>query len=585
MATEVVMPQMGESIAEGTITKWLVKIGDKVERDQPLFEISTDKVDAEIPSPAAGVLLEIRNQEGETVPVNQVVATIGEAGEAAGAAAPAAAATAPAAGAGAPAAAAAPAPPAGAAAPAAPAQASAPAAGAASKPAEPSAPAPAPASAPAPSSQLAAAAPEKQAAPGAETAAHEETSREGAAAGDEAAAREETSEGAAAASGGAGASGPRRVPSPAAPAAPAAAGAAAAEESQEVRRDQGESDLARESDREEVSEGERLRRFSSPLVRSIAAKEGVDLQEVAGTGAQGRVTKGDILSFLEQRRTAPAPAPARPAAVPPPPAAAPPAAAAPQPLRPTGGFYVPAYVEGENVEIEPMSKIRQITAAHMVYSKATSAHVTTIFDFDMSRVARIRARAKDNFARKEGTKLTFMPFIFKAVVNGLKAHRKVNASIDGTNIVYKKDINLGMAVDLGHGLIVPVIKHADHLNLIGLAKAANDLAERARGKKLKPEEVQGGTFTITNPGVFGSLFGTPIINQPQVAILGVGAIEKRPVVVEDADGNDSLSIRTRCYFGITYDHRLVDGADADRFMVDLKKTLETDTWTELEPYV
>jgi len=254
-------------------------------------------------------------------------------------------------------------------------------------------------------------------------------------------------------------------------------------------------------------------------------------------------------------------------------------------LRPTGGFYVPAYVEGEDVEIEPMSKIRQITAAHMVYSKATSAHVTTIFDFDMSRVARIRARAKDNFARKEGTKLTFMPFIFKAVVNGLKAHRKVNASIDGTNIVYKKDINLGMAVDLGHGLIVPVIKHADHLNLIGLAKAANDLAERARGKKLKPEEVQGGTFTITNPGVFGSLFGTPIINQPQVAILGVGAIEKRPVVVEDADGNDSLSIRTRCYFGITYDHRLVDGADADRFMVDLKKTLETDTWTELEPYV
>jgi pyruvate dehydrogenase E2 component (dihydrolipoyllysine-residue acetyltransferase) len=561
MATEVVMPQMGESIAEGTITKWLVKIGDKVERDQPLFEISTDKVDAEIPSPAAGVLIEIRNQEGETVPVNQIVAVIGEAGEAAGAAAPAAvAASAPSAGASAPAAAAAaaPAPPAGAAAPAAPAAASAPAAGAAGKPASPSAPAPAPASAPAPSPQPAAAAPEKQAAPGAETAAREEISREGAAAG-------------------AGASGPRRVPSTVAPVPPAAAGAAAAQESQEVRRDEGESDLARESDREELSEGERLRRFSSPLVRSIAAKEGVDLQEVAGTGAQGRVTKGDILSFLEQRRTAPA----RPAAVPAPPAAA----AAPQPLRPTGGFYVPAYFEGEDVEIEPMSKIRQITAAHMVYSKATSAHVTTVFDFDMSRVARIRARAKDNFVRKEGTKLTFMPFIFKAVVNGLKAHRKLNASIDGTNIVYKKNINLGMAVDLGHGLIVPVIKHADHLNLIGLAKAANDLAERARGKKLKPEEVQGGTFTITNPGVFGSLFGTPIINQPQVAILGVGAIEKRPVVVEDADGNDSLSIRTRCYFGITYDHRLVDGADADRFMVDLKKTLETDTWTELEPYV
>jgi pyruvate dehydrogenase E2 component (dihydrolipoamide acetyltransferase) len=529
MATEVVMPQMGESIAEGTITKWLVKIGDKVERDQPLFEISTDKVDAEIPSPAAGVLIEIRNQEGETVPVNQVVATIGEAGEAAGAAAPAATA----AGASAPAAAA----PAAAPAPAAPPAA------AAAKPAEPSAPAPAPAPAPASSPQPAAAA-----------AAEQQAAGEGAAA-----------------AGGAGASGPRRVPSP------------VSEERQDVRRDEGDSDLARESDREELSEGERLRRFSSPLVRSIAAKEGVDLQEVAGTGAQGRVTKGDILSFLEQRRTAPAPA--RPAAVPAPPAGPAPAPAAPQPLRPAGGFSVPAYVEGEDVEIEPMSKIRQITAAHMVYSKATSAHVTTVFDFDMSRIARIRARAKDRFARQEGTKLTFMPFIFKAVVNGLKAHRKLNAAIDGTNIVYKKNINLGMAVDLGHGLIVPVIKHADHLNLIGLAKAANDLAERARGKKLKPEEAQGGTFTITNPGVFGSLFGTPIINQPQVAILGVGAIEKRPVVVEDADGNDSLSIRTRCYFGITYDHRLVDGADADRFMVDLKKTLETDTWTELEPYV
>jgi len=566
MATEVVMPQMGESIAEGTITKWLVKIGDKVERDQPLFEISTDKVDAEIPSPAAGVLIEIRNKEGETVPVNQVVATIGEVGasgaspggsapdtatQASGGATPAtqAPAAAPAAATSEPASQPAPSP--------APAQGPAPSAGAVGKPASPSAPAPAPT--PPPSPQPVAVASEKQAAPAAGTAAGEETAREGAAVA-------------------AGASGPRRVPSPAGP---ATADAATEQEGQDVRRDEGESDLARESDREELSEGERLRKFSSPLVRSIAAKEGVDLQEVAGTGAQGRVTKGDILSFLEQRRTAPA----RPTPVPAPPAAAPPAAGAPQPLRPTGGFYVPAYVAGEDVEIEPMSKIRQITAAHMVYSKATSAHVTTIFDFDMSRVARIRARAKDGFARKEGTKLTFMPFIFKAVVNGLKAHRKVNAAIDGTNIVYKKDINLGMAVDLGHGLIVPVIKHADHLNLIGLAKAANDLAERARGKKLKPEEVQGGTFTITNPGVFGSLFGTPIINQPQVAILGVGAIEKRPVVVEDADGNDSLSIRTRCYFGITYDHRLVDGADADRFMVDLKKTLETDTWTELEPYV
>jgi pyruvate dehydrogenase E2 component (dihydrolipoamide acetyltransferase) len=552
MATEVVMPQMGESIAEGTITKWLVKVGDKVERDQPLFEISTDKVDAEIPSPAAGVLLEIRHQEGETVPVNQVVATIGEAG--------AAAAAAPAGG-------------------SEPAQASA-----ATPAAAPASPAPQIPQAPAAAAATGEAGASGQgAAPAAQgSAADQQVAEAGAVARGEEAARSGAAgagapqpAAAAAQPAAAAATGPRRVPAIAAGEGGGAAAAAAG--------------AAGESGRE-ASEEERLRRFSSPLVRSIAAKEGVDLQEVAGTGAQGRVTKADILSFLEQRRAAPA----RPAAVPAPPAAAPaaPIAAAaagvapsPGAQPPAGGFFVPAYTPGEDVEIEPMSKIRQITAAHMVYSKHTSAHVTTIFDLDMSRVARVRARAKDGFARQEGTKLTFMPFIFKAVVNALKAHRKLNASIDGTNIVYKKNINLGMAVDLGHGLIVPVIKHADHLNLIGLAKAANDLAERARGKKLKPEEVQGGTFTITNPGVFGSLFGTPIINQPQVAILGVGAIQKRPVVIEDEDGNDTLAIRTRCYFGITYDHRLVDGADADRFMNDVKKTLETDTWTELEPYM
>jgi pyruvate dehydrogenase E2 component (dihydrolipoamide acetyltransferase) len=547
MATEVVMPQMGESIAEGTITKWLVKVGDKVERDQPLFEISTDKVDAEIPSPAAGVLIEIRNQEGETVPVNQVVASIGAVGEAAGAA-----------GGDGGGAAAAPEPPAAPEAPAAPAATATPDGGGAPTPAAPA---------------TGKAAGGAAAAPAGTAPAAEAT---------QAAAGEETANGAASGAAAPAAIGPRRVPAPAGGADGAAAVAAGS--------------AGADGELAEDTEDERLRRFSSPLVRSIAAKEGVDLQLVEGTGAHGRVTKGDILGFLEQRRTAPPPA--RPAAVPPPPAAPslttapppappqkPPAAGAPAPAsRPTGGFHVPAYFEGENVEIEPMSKIRQITAAHMVYSKATSAHVTTIFDFDMSRVARARARAKEGFARKEGTKLTFMPFIFKAVVNALKAHRKVNAAIDGTNIVYKRDINLGMAVDLGHGLIVPVIKHADLLNLVGLAKAANDLAERARSKKLKPEEAQGGTFTITNPGVFGSLFGTPIINQPQVAILGVGAIEKRPVVVEDELGNDMLAIRTRCYFGITYDHRLVDGADADRFMNDLKKTLETDTWTELEPY-
>jgi pyruvate dehydrogenase E2 component (dihydrolipoamide acetyltransferase) len=555
MATEVVMPQMGESIAEGTITKWLVKVGDTVARDQPLFEISTDKVDAEIPSPAAGKLLEIRNKEGETVPVNQVVAVIGEAGESAGAGAAAAA-------------------------PSAAAPSGSPAAAAASgseRAQPPPQPAPAAGAAPAPpSSQPAAAPPPPSAAP----AAAAPQAQAGAQAGGDAGQAGATGEEGAREGTPQPASRPQPVPAPA-----------------------GSGDKGGEEAAEE-SEGDRLRQFSSPLVRSIAAKEGVDLRDVEGTGAQGRVTKADILSYLEHRKTAPAPGPTRvppPAPAPAPPqqlaaaVAAAPAAAQAAPAagqaaaaagaRPTGGFHVPAYGPSEEVEIEPMSKIRQITAAHMVYSKATSAHVTTVFHMDMSRVARARARAKDKFLAQEGTKLTFMPFIFKAVANALKAHRKVNASIDGTDIVYKKEINLGMAVDLtGRGLIVPVIKHADQLNLVGLAKTANDLAERARNKKLKPEETQGGTFTITNPGVFGSLWGTPIINQPQVAILGIGAVEKRPVVVTDRDGNDAIVIKTMCYFGITYDHRLVDGADADRFMVDVKKTLEEDPWTELEAY-
>ncbi len=480
MATEVVMPQMGESIAEGTITRWLVKVGDKVERDQPLFEISTDKVDAEIPSPASGTLTEIRNQEGETVPVNQVVAIIGEGGEQPGTSS--------------------------------------------SREAEEPPPPP-------------------------DVAGKEEAPAEAAAPTPTETQREETA---------------REEPAPeAASPEPAEPEAAPAKEA-------------------EGGEAERLRKFSSPLVRSIATKEGVNLEEVEGTGAQGRVTKDDIMKYLEQRKAAPAPAPT-PAPAAPPPAAA---AAAPAARQAPAGFHVPAYQQGEDVEIEPMSKIRQITAAHMVYSKATSAHVTTVFHIDMSRVGRARARAKDGFQKKEGTKLTFMPFIFKAVATALKAHKTVNAAIDGTNIVYKKNINIGIAVDMpGRGLIVPVIKNADQLSLVGFAKTANDLADRARSKKLKPEETQGGTFTITNPGVFGSLFGTPVINQPQVAILGVGTIEKRPVVVEDENGNDAIAIKTMCYLAITYDHRLVDGADADRFMIDVKKVLEEDTWTELEAYV
>jgi 2-oxoglutarate dehydrogenase E2 component (dihydrolipoamide succinyltransferase) len=469
------MPQMGESIAEGTITKWLVKPGEKVERDQPLFEISTDKVDAEIPSPAAGVLLEVLFAEGSVVPVNQLVARIGEAGEKGAAAAPAPAASTPvAAGAG-----------------------------------------------------PGAVAPQAQNPPAAEVAPPVPT-----------------------------AAAAHPVPAPAA------------------------SPLE-----------ERLRSKSSPLVRNIAAAEGVDITTLQGSGLHGRVTKDDILGYVADRKAgkvaavsqaappvagataagAPAPAPGRPPAVP----------------SPSGkvdtGFHVAAYVPNENVVIEPMSKMRQITMAHMRYSKDTSAHVTTVFHMDMSKVHAARERSKSGFLKANGTKLSYMPFIFKAVCEGLKSNPKLNAAIDGTNVVFKKDINLGMAVALDWGLIVPVIKHADTMNLVGLAKTANDLADRARGKKLKPDEAQGGTFTITNPGVFGSLFGTPIINQPQVAILGIGAVEKRPVVVTDEDGNDTLAIKTMAYFGISYDHRLVDGADADHFMNAVKKSL-LGPWPELEPY-
>lgn len=484
MATEVVMPQMGESIAEGTITKWLVQPGDKVERDQPLFEISTDKVDAEIPSPVSGVLKEIKAQEGQTVPVNEVVALVDEGGEAAPAKEEAA--------------------------PAEKEEEAAPAK--AKEEAEP-AKAEKPAEKPAEAKQEA----PKEAAPAAPKAAEKEAEK------------------------------------PDAPKADAVAGEAESAE-------------------------ERLRRFSSPLVRKIAQEEGVDLADVEGTGVHGRVTKQDILGYLETRGGKDEPA-AQAA-----PAAAPAAAKAPA-GRDAGDFHVPAYAEGEDVEIEPMSKIRQITAAHMRYSKATSAHVTTVFHVDFSRIARARARAKSRFAEANGTKLTYMPFIFKSIATALKKHRKLNAAIDGANVVYKNRINIGMAVDVeGRGLLVPVIRDADELSLVGIAKAANDLADRARSKKLGPDELKGGTFTVTNPGVFGSLFGTPIINQPQVAIVGVGAIEKRPIVVTDRDGSDAIVIKTMCYLSITYDHRLVDGADADRFMIDVKKVLEEDGWSELDSY-
>jgi len=460
MATEVIMPQMGESITEGTITKWLVQVGEQVERDQPLFEISTDKVDAEIPSPASGTLLVVHHGEGATVQVNELVALVGEPSEQA-------------------------------------------------------------------DSELA---PE----PPAEIAMVEATESV------EVVAEE---------------------PSPPASEVAPMRDADPAEDSQLV---------------------DRIRRFSSPLVRKMAAEEGVDLSQVEGSGIHGRVTKQDMQAFLEKRSASPSATTAAPTR----------SSASPMrtaevvtaPRRQIGEFQVAAYSEGDNVEIESMSKIRRLTAAHMVYSKATSAHVSTVFHVDLSRVARVRARAKQGFAQAHGTKLTFMPFIFKAVANALTAYPNLNSSIDGTDIVHKKDINLGMAVALDWGLLVPVIRHADRLNLVGLAKAANDLADRARSKRLSPEEVQGGTFTVTNPGVFGSLFGTPIINQPQVGILGIGTIEKRPVVETDADGNDGIAIKTMCYFALTFDHRLVDGAEADSFMNHLRRTLLEESWSELDSF-
>jgi 2-oxoglutarate dehydrogenase E2 component (dihydrolipoamide succinyltransferase) len=461
--TDVIMPQMGESIAEGTLTKWLKNVGDKIKRDEPLFEISTDKVDAEIPAPVSGVLAEIKVQAGTTVPINTVVGVIAAEGTAT-AATPAAA------------------PPTAAPPVAPPSAAASPAA------VPPVAPPPAPAAAaPVPA----------QAAP------------------------------------------PVATPPVAAP--PAA-----------------ESTPAKP--REAMSADELRQMRSSPVVRKIASEHNVDLREVPGTGISGRVTKQDILGHIEARSVTPAAAPA--AAPVPAPAIA---SAAPAPAVP----FVPAFRPGERVEVVPMSPIRRKTAEHMTTSKRISAHVSTVFEVDMTRVDQLRRKHKQAYQERYGVNLTYLPFIVKAAVDGLKAFPVLNSSVDGDSIVYKKDVNVGLAVALDWGLIVPVVHNADEKNVLGLAKSITDLAERARAKKLKVDEVQGGTFTITNPGVFGSLFGTPIINQPQVAILGVGTIEKRPVVRDDA-----IAIRTMCYLALTFDHRIVDGADADRFMAHVKKTLQ-----------
>ena len=452
--TDVIMPQMGESIAEGTVTKWLKNVGDRVGRDEPLFEISTDKVDAEIPSPAAGVLKEIRVTPGTTVPVNTVVGVIAAEGEA----------------------------------------------------------------------TMAAAAPPP---PPSETR-------------------------------------PTAVPPPSPPPGPPTVPPAPAIPPVEFRIE-GERPTtiapALPRPRPEMT-AEELRQFrSSPVVRRIAAEHNVDIRAIPGTGIGGRVTKQDILGHIEARIAEPAPAPAPPAA-PRPAAPSPVAAPKPAPAPPTIGAAA-------RVEVVPMSPIRRKTAEHMVLSKRTSAHVSTVFEIDMTRVEQLRQKHREAYEQRTGVRLTYMPFILKAVVDALKAFPVLNASIEGDNILYRRDINVGVAVALEWGLIVPVIHNADEKNVLGLARAVTDLAERARAKKLRVDEVQGGTFTVTNPGVFGSLFGTPIINQPQVAILGVGTVEKRPVVRDDA-----IAIRTMAYLALTFDHRIVDGADADRFMAHINATLQ-----------
>ena len=460
---DVIMPQMGESIAEGTLSRWIKKVGDAITRDEPIFEISTDKVDAEIPAPAAGVLAEILVTEGETVAVQTVVARIEtEAG---------AVAT--------------PAPPAPAEAPAAKAPAP--------RPSQPPAPAPA-----------APAAPPVAARPAAT---------------------------------------PGAAPSPSRTLAdPGSNGGESAEE--------------------------RLRRRSTPLVRKMAAEHNVDLTAIPGTGLAGRVTKNDILSYLEAGPAAAAEATAAPAA-PARPAPALPAAAAATPSGPTHAPTVEAW-PGDRVE--PWSRIRKLTADHMVMSRRVSPHVNTIFEIDYTRVAQLRAKQKKEYADR-GVNLTYLAFIAKAVADGLRRHPTLNAAVSGEHTVLRRDINLGIAVALDWGLIVPVIKHADELSLLGVARAINDLGERARTKKLSPDDVQRGTFTITNPGVFGSVIGTPIINQPQAAILCVGTIEKQPAVMT-VDGADSLAIRTKGMLSLAFDHRIVDGADADRFMADIKRSLQ-----------
>ncbi|HYE66042.1 MAG TPA: dihydrolipoamide acetyltransferase family protein, partial [Pyrinomonadaceae bacterium] len=350
---------------------------------------------------------------------------------------------------------------------------------------------------------------------------------------------------------------PPPAPPPAAPAAPAPA--ARAESAAPRPAAQAPSAAPPQGGNGRTQTVEDLRRTkSSPLVRNIAKEHGIDISQLEGTGMSGRVTKNDILSYIESGATSPAQAPAAPA----------PAIQAPPTVQPAA-----------EDRVEQMSVMRKRIAEHMVLSRRTSAHVTTVYEIDMTRIAKLREQHKASFQERTGTKLTYMPFIFQAVTSAIRKFPIFNAQVSGDQIIYKRDINLGMAVALDWGLIVPVIKRADDLSISGLARAANDLAERARTKQLKPDEVAGGTFTITNPGVFGGLFGTPIINQPQLAILGVGAIEKRPKVLTTPEGDDYIAIRSMAYFALSFDHRVIDGADAEKFLAYIKEILEAGQFT------
>jgi len=469
---DVIMPQMGESIAEGTLSRWIKKVGEPIKRDEPIFEISTDKVDAEIPAPSAGVLAEILVQEGETVAVQTVVARI-----------------------------------------------ETDATTKAEKPAHPEGTRPA---APSPGAP----APQKPASP-------------------------------------AGAPPAPLAPAPAVPPRSAARPTEPASDPRTVGDATGGNGVIESIE-------ERLQRKSTPLVRKIAAEHKIDISAIPGTGLSGRVTKNDMLSYMEggaagQRGGGAAPAePGRAPREQP--------STAPLPRSPASLPAAATVDPWPGDRVEPWSRIRKLTADHMVMSRRVSPHVNTIFEIDYTRVAQVRARSKKEYADR-GVNLTYLAFIAKIVADNLRKHPVLNSAVSGESTLFRRDINLGIAVALEWGLIVPVIKHADELSLLGIARAINDLGERARSKKLSPDEVQKGTFTITNPGVFGSVLGTPIINQPQAAILCVGSITKQPAVIT-VDDTDMIAVRTRGMLSLAFDHRIVDGADADRFMADVKASLE-----------